>query len=404
MPNFPDKLMTRVTRSETLGNIFEVNAEGEPRYFNHKIRTNDVIKYRIPEHQRYPQWNKEQKNLLIDTIFRNFPMSGVVVSQHVDVSGKLYFDIEDGQSRLSNLQGFYMNEDPYKLEDGNVIYFKDIPRGKQRAFENYQIYIEEISDVSDYEISEAFERLQFGMPLKDKDLYWNRKVEYPYVSTAIALIDEPYWLNVYMNTEKKISDKNRGSLPDIVTFIYAMINFNKVKAEHSTRSTRKTFWKSFRSQIRELNNEINVDDKRRIKEFLTYLNAIITAIYTSVSPRTEKPKENIKTWGSLARQTGLILYEWLENEGETHQTNQEKWIQIMQLERRSGNFMFKGNKTMWNGLKSSHKQNTDDDALDTRLSRVNEFFNDPEGISKKHGISYNENDYSGDSSDEDSTY
>jgi hypothetical protein len=404
MPNFPDKLMTRVTRSETLGNIFEVNAEGEPRYFNHKIRTNDVIKYRIPEHQRYPQWNKEQKNLLIDTIFRNFPMSGVVVSQHVDVSGKLYFDIEDGQSRLSNLQGFYMNEYPYKLEDGNEIYFKDIPRGKQRAFENYQIYIEEISDVSDYEISEAFERLQFGMPLKDKDLYWNRKVEYPYVSTAIALIDEPYWLNVYMNTEKKISDKNRGSLPDIVTFIYAMINFNKVKAEHSTRSTRKTFWKSFRSQIRELNNEINVDDKRRIKEFLTYLNAIITAIYTSVSPRTEKPKENIKTWGSLARQTGLILYEWLENEGETHQTNQEKWIQIMQLERRSGNFMFKGNKTMWNGLKSSHKQNTDDDALDTRLSRVNEFFNDPEGISKKHGISYNENDYSGDSSDEDSTY
>jgi hypothetical protein len=404
MQNVPDKIMTRVSRSETLGNIFEVTAEGEPRYFNHTTRTNNIIKYRIPEHQRYPQWNKEQKNLLIDTIFRNFPMSGVVVSQHVDVSGKLYFDIEDGQSRLSNLQGFYMNEYPYKLEDGNEIYFKDIPRGKQRAFENYQIYIEEISDVSDYEISEAFERLQFGMPLKDKDLYWNRKVEYPYVSTAIALIDEPYWLNVYMNTEKKISDKNRGSLPDIVTFIYAMINFNKVKAEHSTRSTRKTFWKSFRSQIRELNNEINVDDKRRIKEFLTYLNAIITAIYTSVSPRTEKPKENIKTWGSLARQTGLILYEWLENEGETHQTNQEKWIQIMQLERRSGNFMFKGNKTMWNGLKSSHKQNTDDDALDTRLSRVNEFFNDPEGISKKHGISYNENDYSGDSSDEDSTY
>jgi hypothetical protein len=332
-------------------------------------------------------------------------MSGVVMSQHVDdVSGKLYFDIEDGQSRLSNLQGFYMNEYPYILEDGKEIYFKDITRGKQRAFENYQICIEEISDVSDYEISEAFERLQFGMPLKDKDLYWNRKVEFPYVSNAISLIDEPYWLNVYMNTEKKISDKNRGSLPDIVTFIYAIINFNKVKAEQATRSIRKTFCKSFRSQIRELKKNITDDDNRRIKGFLTYLNAIITAIYTSVSPKTEKPKENIKTWGSLARQTGLILYEWLENEGNAHKTNQEKWIKIMQLERRSGNFMFKGNKTMWNGLKSSHKQNTDDDALDARLSRVNEFINDPEGIAKKHGIIYNENEYSEDGSDEDSTY
>jgi hypothetical protein len=207
-----------------------------------------------------------------------------------------------------------------------------------------------------------------------------------------------------MNTEKKISDKNRGSLPDIVTFIYAIINFNKVKAEQATRSIRKTFCKSFRSQIRELKKNITDDDNRRIKGFLTYLNAIITAIYTSVSPKTEKPKENIKTWGSLARQTGLILYEWLENEGNAHKTNQEKWIKIMQLERRSGNFMFKGNKTMWNGLKSSHKQNTDDDALDARLSRVNEFINDPEGIAKKHGIIYNENEYSEDGSDEDSTY
>ena len=28
------------------------------------------MKYRIPEHQRYPQWKSEQKNSLIDTVFR----------------------------------------------------------------------------------------------------------------------------------------------------------------------------------------------------------------------------------------------------------------------------------------------------------------------------------------------
>ena len=120
--------------------------------------------------------------------------------------------------------------------------------------------------------------------------------------------------------------------------------------------------------------------------------------------RTCKPKENVKTWGNLAKQTGMILFEWLKFEAEpesVHNKNKEKWVQIMLIDRKSGDFMFKGNKTMWNGLKTSHKQNTDDDSLAERLKRVNDFYENPAEISSKNGISYNDGVY-GDEDEDDS--
>lgn len=376
MIEVPSKVMDRDTRTLTLGDILERKTDGSPRYFDHRMRPKSNLKYRIPIHQRYPQWKDEQREKLIDTVFRNFPMSGIVVSRHVD-DDSIYYDFEDGQTRMSILQDFYMDRFPFRVDNGDAIKFSELPREKQRAFENYKICIEELSEVSNYDISEVFDRLQNGKPLSDKDLYWNRKDEFPYVRKAISLIKEEYWLSTYMNTEKGITDKHRNHLPDTVTFIYAIINYNKNKSSISTPSNRKSFWKCYRAQVLELKDEITESDNNRIKKFLIYLNYIINTIYTTLEPRTCKPKEKVNTWGNLAKQTGLILYEWLENEHESkslHKKNQDKWIEIMLIERKSSDFMYKGTKTMWDGLKSSHKGNTDDDSIASRLNRVNEFY------------------------------
>ena len=151
------------------------------------------MKYRIPEHQRYPQWSSEQQNSLVDTVFRNYPMNGIVVSQHVEGTG-IYFDLEDGQTRLSNLQGFFMNDYPFTLDDGTTVFYRDLPRALQRRFDGYRISLELLSEINEvHDIHEAFDRLNFGTRLKDKDLYWNRKNEYPLVKKAFTLIDEQYW-------------------------------------------------------------------------------------------------------------------------------------------------------------------------------------------------------------------
>ena len=91
----------------------------------------------------------------------------------------------------------------------------------------------------------------------------------------------------------------------------------------------------------------------------------------------------------------MILFEWLTNEHKNpifHEQNRKKWVEIMLIERKSTNFMFKGKKTMWNGLKSSHKQNTDNEALKRRVDRVNEFYVNPEEVAQDNGIQYNTGD------------
>ena len=101
---------------------------------------------------------------------------------------------------------------------------------------------------------------------------------------------------------------------------YAVVNFNKVDSE-------KTLSKSYRAQVPELKNDIGSEDNLRIKKFIEHLNTIMDTLYETLEPRVSKPKENLKIWGNLAKQTGMILFEWLTNEHKNpifHEQNRKK--------------------------------------------------------------------------------
>ena len=57
---------------------------------------------------------------------------------------------------------------------------------------------------------------------------------------------------------------------------------------------------------------------------------------------------------------------------------------------------------MWNGMDTSHKQNTDDASVAARLERMNAFYENREEVSAEHGIVYcidNEGDGNAESTD-----
>jgi hypothetical protein len=382
----PSRKMERRQEYTTLGDIFEKDENDVPLHFNGKMRRHDGLKYRIPEHQRHPSWKKEAKQLLVDTVFRNYPMSGFVVSEHCKDS-QIWFDFEDGQSRMSILQDFYQDGFAFETEDGHQVKFSQLSHSVRRKFENYKINIEVMYNYEENAQFEVFERLQFGEPLKDKDLYWNRR-DYTYVQKAMQLISTPSWKGLYMNTSKGISDTERTPLPSVVTFIYAIIQYNNIKQREGIVSKRRSMWKCFRAQAPVLNDPITDSENEKIDSFLEYLNHIIDEVYR-IYPR--QPRERVGTWCNFAKQTGMILLEWLESENDEdiNAENQEKWIDMIVLERKSSDFMFKkGKKTMWNGLHSTAKQNTDDAAIYARLERLNEFYLDRETIAAENGIVY----------------
>lgn len=386
--NVPSPEMEREFKRKTLGEMFETDEENNPVNFDYRKRNNSNLLYNIPEHQRYPQWNKEQKQKLIDTVFRNYPMSGFVVSEHIEDKNKRY-DFEDGQTRLSVLQQYFMDEFSYTYNN-HEIFYSNLSMQSKRRFTNYYINLEVLANIKDPDVvHDVFDRLQNGTVLKKPDLYWNRK-EYSYVKKAMDIVKTPIWLDKYMNTNSGISDKHRSALPSVVTLIYSIIHFNEVR-EQKQESMRKTMCEDYRAQALNLNNPIKKSDEKRIETFLEYINHIITEVYRIFPP---EHRETVCHWGKLGKQTSMILLEWLEWEKQGNQSinriNQKKWIELMNIERRSGNFMFKGEKTMWNNMISTEKQNMDDASVSARLKRVTAFYTNMVNTSKEHSIKFND--------------
>lgn len=382
----PAKKMDRRQDVKTLGEVFEKDQYNNPLHFDGKVRRADHLTFLIPFHQRWESWSKEAKQKIVDTVFRNYPMGGFVLCEHVS-SSKIYYDFEDGQSRMTILQEFYNNEFAFKTDDGRDVFFRDLSPSDQRRFENYKVSFEIMCNAQPEAICEVFERLQGGQPLKDKDHYWNLR-QCSYVQKAMTLIACENWLGSYMSTSNGITDKNRVALPSVVTFIFAIIHYHEIKDAESSPSLRKSMWKSFRAQRTKLDGTINAADNIRIEDFLKYLKVIIDNVYATYA---KQHRETVATWCNLTKQTGMILHEWLENEDvadEVKRANQQKWIEMMVLERKSGDFMFKGKKTMWNGFRNKHRQNTDDESIATRLERVNEFYANRQEVAPQHAIKY----------------
>ena len=86
MSDIPESNIGREYKSLTLGELFERNKFGEPIRFDSRYdRTHGILEYRIPEHQRHPKWSLVKKQKLLDSVFRNYTMSGFVTTEHFDI-------------------------------------------------------------------------------------------------------------------------------------------------------------------------------------------------------------------------------------------------------------------------------------------------------------------------------
>ena len=78
--NIPSKAVEReFIQAISLRELFSKDEEtGEFITFNYDDRSNTSLKYRIPVHQRFPQWRLKRKRKLIDSVFRNYTMTGLI--------------------------------------------------------------------------------------------------------------------------------------------------------------------------------------------------------------------------------------------------------------------------------------------------------------------------------------
>jgi hypothetical protein len=99
-----------------------------------------------PEYQRDYVWSKTDKELLIDSIFKNIDIGKFVFIHLSDEEWKerhLSYEILDGKQRLSTLIDFYENKLSYKGK-----YYNDLSPMDKRTFKNHMVSIAEVRETN----------------------------------------------------------------------------------------------------------------------------------------------------------------------------------------------------------------------------------------------------------------
>jgi len=125
-----------------------------------------------PPYQRGPVWNDAKKQLLIDTILRDYDVPKIYL-RNLPEGSSFEHEVADGQQRLRTIWEFWDDKFPISkdsapfanLGDLRDKTFSKLPSDAQDAFCDYEFAIVEIVDASDLEIRDLFLRLQNGVSL-----------------------------------------------------------------------------------------------------------------------------------------------------------------------------------------------------------------------------------------------
>lgn len=127
-----------------------------------------------PDYQRPPVWTRSQKQLLIDTILRNYDVPKMYWRKIGSRPDK--FEVVDGQQRLRALWEFI--EGQYKLSrDADSVEneaiaglgYQELPFELHARFDTYPLDVVVIADADEDEVREMFLRLQSGTTLKAQE-------------------------------------------------------------------------------------------------------------------------------------------------------------------------------------------------------------------------------------------
>ena len=276
----------------------------------------DIIRkqYRIPEHQRFPAWSTKKKQSLVESVLNNWPIHAIILSKHVEQHFSYddqeptfneYFNIEDGQTRLSALQDFFL--DKFPTTDTNGLLYSQLSIQEQTYFTSYQISTEVFTMTGNRAatidcMANIFDRLNSGTPLGNNAKYYARK-QTPIVDYSLRLsIDDTFrdWFNKYIGTVG--GGKKRNLMADMVG-----ANLSIVKRSEASLNT------SYQRNYHLLTDSVQDTDIATIRLFYT---SYFTFLDTTIGVANTKPN---KIYGKLSGILGLAICSWI-NYGNIHES------------------------------------------------------------------------------------
>ena len=373
----PEAVFDRTLTTVTIGEIFRKDNDNYINIETTHDRANTNKKYRIPIHQRHNKWKPDDKKTLIDSIWKNYIIGGISLSQQPD-GRQVYFNIEDSQSRLTVIQEYLDDKLKYKNK-----YFGELLDENRQRFYNYTFSVdttvptnhaienEGITTIDDH-YYENFDRINRGKKLEDNDKYWCHK-DKSIVSYSINLIDNFNNNYSFMNTHDFNGDTERKPLNNIVTIVGALIY--------------GVYKNSYERHYERIGIPITDEMRQKVINFMNYYKSIHDGMFELHEKEvTEKFQFN-----NPGQFLGMILYDFNEKvvDDATQEESKNMWINILNINRFSDNFM-KGKKTLWNEFSDGDRKNQEKENLETRYNRIKEFYEDKVNVSRELRIEYTE--------------
>lgn len=177
-------------------------------------KTNDAQELQMkPPFQRNPVWLTPQKQYLIDSIIKGFPIPEVYMQEFVDEYGKEKHIIIDGQQRIRSclefIEGIFKT-DPEMTPEFRNMKFDDLPGEIKKSIYGYIFQVRVLPDMPDEEIRGIFQRLNKNVvALNPQEL---RQATYAglFIKTVQEIADYPFW-----NTSGIFSPRETRRMLDI---------------------------------------------------------------------------------------------------------------------------------------------------------------------------------------------
>ena len=324
-----------------------------PDDFDPNDRVSSDKKYRVPDHQRYPSWTQPNKERLVDSVMTNYPIGQITLTKHNDpTTGEEYFNIQDGQTRMSALQEFVMDKFPW---DGKL--YSELSADARAEFNNYTVHIDIFKkersmsqSVFDGIICEIFERLNSGKSLTDNDKYWNRKDTHAMQllnrlkgsAEFGPLIRKYMWINLG-------GGKGRRGLNHCIGLLLGLIHQRAECISTSFMQNGRTL----------METSVDADGECRVTDFMRWYFGLLTVVFQFASRSVKR------RFGKLSGVCGMIAVDWINNAAGArgHYT---MWKCYIELQCSRANF----ERRMFAELPNGHARNVTEIAINARIAAV----------------------------------
>lgn len=92
-----------------------------------------------PSYQRDYVWTSTEQDAFLKTLMAGFPCGVIAIAVDSEYNETAWVEVIDGKQRLTTLIKVYTGEISLPFPDGSRIFWDELPRHEQRAFENLSL-------------------------------------------------------------------------------------------------------------------------------------------------------------------------------------------------------------------------------------------------------------------------